>query len=229
MTPGKIACCVAPGRFVRCSTNVTATFHYSHWRQNRSIDGYRRYSPFQPIAIGGIITSRFQFLLNHAIKVIYPTGDQEEQASEPMDDLDRQIIHILEDNGRASNARIAREVGVSEGTVRRRLNRLVSESIIKVVALPDPKSMGYESEALIGIQVDPDKIDECADSLAALSATRWVAVTTGSFDMFAWVVMPDPEHLGRFLRESVGRIPGVRKTETFVNLTVRKREFGLPI
>ena len=146
-----------------------------------------------------------------------------------MDNLDRQIIHILEDNGRASNARIARDVGVSEGTVRRRLNRLVSESIIKVVALPDPKSMGYESEALIGIQVDPDKIDECADSLAELSATRWVAVTTGSFDMFVWVVMPDPEHLGRFLRESVGRIPGVRKTETFVNLTVRKREFGLPV
>ena len=146
-----------------------------------------------------------------------------------MDDLDRQIIHILEDNGRASNARMAREVGVSEGTVRRRLNRLVSESIIKVVALPDPKSMGFESEALIGIQVDPDKIDECADSLAELSGTRWVAVTTGSFDMFAWVVMPDPEHLGRFLREKVGRIPGVRKTETFVNLTVRKREFGLHI
>ncbi|MCH8222067.1 MAG: Lrp/AsnC family transcriptional regulator [Chloroflexi bacterium] len=146
-----------------------------------------------------------------------------------MDKLDRQIIHILEENGRASNARIARSVGVSEGTVRRRLNRLVGDEIIRVVALPDPRALGYESEALIGVQVDPDKIDECADSLADLTATRWVAVTTGSFDMFVWVVMRDPEALGKFLREDVGRIPGVRKTETFVNLAIRKRDYGLPV
>jgi DNA-binding Lrp family transcriptional regulator len=47
--------------------------------------------------------------------------------------------------------------------------------------------------------------------------------------MFAWVVMPDPEQLGRFLREDVGIIPGVRRTETFVNLAIRKRDYGLPV
>ena len=47
-----------------------------------------------------------------------------------MDELDRKIISLLERNGRASNARIARDVGVSEGTVRRRLKRLISEKII---------------------------------------------------------------------------------------------------
>lgn len=146
-----------------------------------------------------------------------------------MDELDRKIINILEENGRASNARIARAVGVSEGTVRRRLNRLITDSVIRVVALPDPKALGFESEALIGVQVDPDKIDDVADSLSSLGATRWVAVTTGSFDMFAWVVLPDPEQLGQFLREKVGRIPGVRRTETFVNLVVRKREYGVPV
>ena len=146
-----------------------------------------------------------------------------------MDELDRKIIKILEEHGRASNAKIARTVGVSEGTVRRRLNRLISDTIIRVVALPDPKALGYESEALIGVQVDPDKIDVVADSLAALNSTRWVAVTTGSFDMFAWVVLPDPEQLGRFLREKVGRIAGVRRTETFVNLAIRKREYGVPV
>lgn len=146
-----------------------------------------------------------------------------------MDDLDRQIINILEEDGRASNARIARAVGVSEGTVRRRLNRLIADTVIQVVALPDPRALGFESEALIGAQVDPDKVDEVADSLASLSATRWVAVTTGSFDMFAWVVLPDPEKLGQFLREKVGRIPGVRRTETFVNLSVRKRQYGVPV
>ena len=57
-----------------------------------------------------------------------------------MDTLDRKIIALLESNGRASNARIARDVGVSEGTVRRRLKRLIQDNIINVVALPDPES-----------------------------------------------------------------------------------------
>ena len=83
-----------------------------------------------------------------------------------MDELDRKIIQILQENGRASNARIARDVGVSEGTVRRRLQSLLQEGIIKVVALPDPEVLGYNTEALVGIQVDPDKIDEVARQLA---------------------------------------------------------------
>ena len=75
-----------------------------------------------------------------------------------MDELDRKIIIILEKDGRAANATIAREVGVSEGTVRRRLKRLIGDEIIKVVAFPDPKALGFESEALIGVQVDPELI-----------------------------------------------------------------------
>lgn len=146
-----------------------------------------------------------------------------------MDDLDRQIIKILEENGRASNATIARQVGVSEGTVRRRLKRLIGEKIIRVMAFPDPKAMGFESEALIGVQVDPDKIDEVADALASLTYTRWVAVATGTFDVFAWATLPNAERLGRFLRENVGVIPGVRRTETFVTLAIRKRDYGLPV
>ncbi len=147
----------------------------------------------------------------------------------PMDELDRKIIGLLERNGRASNAKIARDVGVSEGTVRRRLKRLVSDHIINVIALPDPRKLGYESEALIGIQVDPDKIDQVANKVAELDSTRWVAVTTGTYDVFAWATLPNAEALGAFLREKVGTIQGVRRTETFVNLAVKKREYGIPV
>ena len=146
-----------------------------------------------------------------------------------MDDLDRRIIGILEQDGRASNARIARSVGVSEGTVRRRLKRLISDQIVSVTALPDPRRLGYESEALIGVQVDPDNIDEVAESLAKLEHTRWVAVTTGTNDVFAWATVLNAEALGLFLRERVGTIPGVRRTETFVNLAVVKRQYGIPV
>ncbi len=146
-----------------------------------------------------------------------------------MDELDRKIIALLERNGRASNAKIARDVGVSEGTVRRRLKRLVTDRIINVIALPDPRKLGYESEALIGIQVDPDKIDQVANKVAELDHTRWVAVTTGTYDVFAWATLPNAEELGKFLREKVGTIVGVRRTETFVTLAVKKREYGIPV
>ncbi len=146
-----------------------------------------------------------------------------------MDELDRRIITLLETNGRASNARIARDVGVSEGTVRRRLKRLINDRIINVIAMPDPRKLGYESEALIGVQVDPDKIDAVAGEMGSLEHIRWVAVTTGTYDVFAWATLPNAEALGKFLREQVGNIPGVRRTETFVNLAVMKREYGIPV
>ncbi len=143
-----------------------------------------------------------------------------------MDGLDTRIVDILQKDGRASNAGIAREVGVSEGTVRRRLKRLVQEEYIQVVALPDPVKMGYESQALVGVQVDPDKIDQVADDLSELSQVNWVAVTTGSYDIFAWATLQSAEALGIFLRTKVGIIPGVRRTETFVSLANKKRGYG---
>ena len=146
-----------------------------------------------------------------------------------MDELDTQIIKILQKDGRSSNAGIAREVGVSEGTVRRRLKRLIQEEYIQVLALPDPAKMGNNSEALVGVQVDPDKVDQVAEDLASLDEINWVAVTTGSFDIFAWTTLPSAEALGIFLRTKVGVIPGVRRTETFVNLASKRRSYGIVI
>ena len=89
-----------------------------------------------------------------------------------MDELDNEIVRILQRDGRASNAGIARDVGVSEGTVRRRLKRPVQREFIQVVALPDPTKMGFESQALIGIQVDPDKMDQVADGTQAVQEAK---------------------------------------------------------
>jgi Lrp/AsnC family transcriptional regulator for asnA, asnC and gidA len=148
---------------------------------------------------------------------------------EAMDEFDARIIALLQEDGRASNAKIARAVGVSEGTVRRRLKRLIQEEYIRVVALLDPVRMGYAAEALIGVQVDPDKVDQVSEDLAELSEVNLVAITTGSFDIFAWATLASSEALGIFLRTKVGTIPGVRRTETFVNLSVRKRGYGIAI
>jgi len=146
-----------------------------------------------------------------------------------MDELDSKIIAMLQEDGRASNAGIARKVGVSEGTVRRRLKRLIQEEYIRVLALLDPGKMGFASEALIGVQVDPDKVDRVSADLSQLEEINWVTVTTGSYDIFAWATLDSSEALGIFLRTKVGIIPGVRRTESFVNLMVKKRWYSVTV
>ncbi len=146
-----------------------------------------------------------------------------------MDDLDIKIISMLQDDARASNAGIARHVSVSEGTVRRRLKRIIQEDFIRVTAALDPAKMGYASEALIGVQADPDKTDQVAEDLARLDEVDWVTITTGAYDIFAWAALQSAEALGIFLRTKVGTIPGVRRTETFVNLSVKKRGYGISV
>ena len=144
-----------------------------------------------------------------------------------MDELDHKIIALLQRDGRASNAKIAREVGVSEGTVRRRLRRLTKDDVVHIVAVPNLEKLGYATTALVGLQTGPGMSDTVAESLASLPESHYVAVTTGSYDVFVWAGLESAESLGNFLRTKVGVIEGVQRTETFVNLSLKKRTAGL--
>ncbi len=146
-----------------------------------------------------------------------------------MDELDREIIAILQSNGRASNARIARRIGVSEGTVRRRLKKLIADGVIDIVAVVDAERLGYDTEALVGVQVDPDKVMEVAANLGELPESNWVAITTGTYDVFMWVTLQSADQLGAFLRDKLGIVSGVRRTETFVRLSLPKKAANVEI
>ncbi len=144
-----------------------------------------------------------------------------------MDELDSRIINLLQADGRASNAKIARDVGVSEGTVRRRLRRLMQDEVVKVIAVPNLEEMGYAIAALIGVQTSPGRVDDVADSISLLDEAHYVAITTGAWDIFAWVGVESTEQLGNFIRGKIGVISGITRTETFVNLAIKKRTYGL--
>ena len=140
-----------------------------------------------------------------------------------MDKLNKNIIEILKSDGRVPNAEIARNLGVSEGTIRRRIKIMIEEKVLNVYAAPDPKKTGYNEEALIGIQVDPNKLDQVGESIAEHEYATWVSRTTGGFDIFTWVTVPDSKELTNFLTYFLGNLEGVNKTETFISLDVLKR------
>ena len=139
-----------------------------------------------------------------------------------VDNLDSQIVQLLKKDGRASNAHIARALGVSEGTVRRRLKMLIDSDVVHVNVSLDPAKMGLTTEAIIGLEVDPDKMDPVCASLADFDEIGYVTLTTGAVDVFAWGRFSSTESLGLFLRSKVGKIPGVRRTETYMCISVRK-------
>tara|TARA_B100001245_G_C22602410_1_gene298268 strand:- start:161 stop:601 length:441 start_codon:yes stop_codon:yes gene_type:complete len=137
-----------------------------------------------------------------------------------VDDLDNQIIEILSLDGRMSNASIARNLGVSEGTIRRRLNILKDEGIINVKVVLNPNYLASETEAIIGIQVDLSLIREVVLKLNGINEIRWVNITSGSFDIFVSVSTKSLSDLFVLLQNKIGKIDGVKKIETFTTLDV---------
>tara|TARA_B100001750_G_C15519514_1_gene610242 strand:- start:4596 stop:5033 length:438 start_codon:yes stop_codon:yes gene_type:complete len=139
-----------------------------------------------------------------------------------LDEIARKIIQHLQRDGRAKNSDIARRLGVSEGTVRRRIKSLLADDVLRVSAIPNLEKLGYGTLAIIGIQVDPERVNEVADQVSTFSEARTVSVTTGAFDIFVWVAVKSTESLGNFIREKMGSVSGIRRTETFVSLDIKK-------
>jgi len=121
---------------------------------------------------------------------------------------------------------MARDLEKSEGTVRRRLAKLLHDRVIRVVAAAEPEQLGFHTSAFIGLQVDPSRVESVATELAELPETEHLAITTGAYDIFIWVNLRSSEALASFLHHKVGTIEGVRQTETFVSLETRKRVPG---
>jgi Lrp/AsnC family transcriptional regulator for asnA, asnC and gidA len=143
-----------------------------------------------------------------------------------LDELDTKLIDLLQHDGRASNIELARMMGVSEGTIRRRFRNLVKDEVIRVVAIPDVSKMGRQTSALIGLQVDPAYVEFVATELAKFDEVQYSAVTTGAYDVFCRVALGSPAELSEFLRNCIGDIEGVRRSETFVNLSIKKNGGG---
>ncbi|HHI01394.1 MAG TPA: Lrp/AsnC family transcriptional regulator, partial [Thermococcus litoralis] len=75
-----------------------------------------------------------------------------------MDEIDKNILKLLQEDGRMSYSEIARRIGVPESTVRLRVKRLIEEGIIrKFAALINPFKAGYTIVAFIAVDIEPNK------------------------------------------------------------------------
>ncbi|SEO02036.1 Lrp/AsnC family transcriptional regulator [Actinacidiphila rubida] len=139
-----------------------------------------------------------------------------------MDAVSKAIVEQLQEDGRRPYAAIGKAVGLSEAAVRQRVQKLLDQGAIQIVAVTDPLTVGFRRQAMVGITVEGD-VDPVADALAALGEVESVVITAGSFDLLAEVVCEDDDHLLETIGKRVRALPGVRSTETFVYLKLRKQ------
>jgi Lrp/AsnC family transcriptional regulator for asnA, asnC and gidA len=96
---------------------------------------------------------------------------------------------------------------------------------MQIVAVTDPMQVGFARQAMIGIRVEGD-INAVADRLVDTPEVDYVVVTAGSFDLLVEVVCEHDDHLLELLTQRIRAIDGVRSTETFVYLKLRKQLYN---
>ena len=143
-----------------------------------------------------------------------------------IDNIDLKIVDLLMEDGRMPSAEIARRIGdISERTVRYRINRLVKGRVIQVSAITDPRALGFFVTADVWLEVESDSILDVARRMTEFESVSYVACSIGETDVSIQVVGRNTDEIYRFITEVVGKIPGVRKTKTYIVPLVLKDIF----
>ena len=141
-----------------------------------------------------------------------------------LDDTAKRIIELLQEDGRASYAAIAKAVGLSEAAARARVQKLLDSEIMQVVAVTDPMQVGFTRQAMIGVRTEGDPL-QVGDRVADLTEVDYVVTTAGSFDLLVEVVCEDDPHLLDVIRR-IRELEGVVSSETFVYLKLNKQHYN---
>ncbi len=142
-----------------------------------------------------------------------------------LDDLDKKILAYLQREGRTTFVTLASYLGVSEGTIRKRVKRLEENDVMKTMGVTDPLKMGLDTVAFVWFKIDRHYMDSVIEALQSLSSVRYLVVTTGGHDLVAMVVLPSRTKLVSLLNEELANIEGIVSTETSIVLQIHKQIF----
>jgi len=142
-----------------------------------------------------------------------------------LDDLDRTILRLLREDGRRSNADIARAASVSQPTVRQRLDRIVAGGAAYVTVRVNPAAIGLPVDALINIKVSGRNVREVGEQIAAMENIAYVGYLIGSWDIQVEAFLRDNDHLFRLVTEEIGTIEGVASIESWMVVRTEKFNF----
>ncbi|MDI6100863.1 Lrp/AsnC family transcriptional regulator [Actinoplanes sp. NEAU-A12] len=142
-----------------------------------------------------------------------------------LDDTNKLIIEHLQRDGRMSYATLAKTIGLSEAAVRQRVQRLLDNGLMQIVAVTDPLTLGFARQAMVGLRVNGD-LRTIADKIAEVPEVDYVVICAGRYDLLVELVCTDDEHLLDILNEKVRTIEGVSAADTFMYLRLAKQTYA---
>lgn len=152
-------------------------------------------------------------------------GPNSNSKKKKLDKIDCKMIELLQIDGRISNTDIAKEIGISEGTVRTRLNRLINDDFIQIVAVSNPMKLGFEVVGTIRIHVDILKMDNIITKLKELNELWFIVYTTGGTGIDSEFIVESMEKLNTLIFEKINKIDGVIRTEVSLFMKYIKRRY----
>lgn len=138
-----------------------------------------------------------------------------------LDTTDRTIVDFLREDGRMPYREIARRLAVSESMVRKRVNRLLDEGWMRILAISDPLQLGVPILATTYLKVSPRAVEEVTDSIARCRAVRYVAIGIGANNVVVESLHADNGELHRFIQRELG-LEGIISSETIQVVKIKK-------
>ena len=139
-----------------------------------------------------------------------------------LDALDRRLISCLKLDGRMSYSELAGRLGVSEGTARNRLGKLVTSGALKIVPVVEPDRIGYRLNMWIGVRCRPGAARTVAEGLAGFHAVRYATACAGVYDVICEAVFLSQAEMLRFLESELQTVDGITSAETSLVLEIAK-------
>jgi len=143
-----------------------------------------------------------------------------------LDKIDRKLLNLLQEDAKASYAKLAKKLGISSSGIHKRVKKLVDTGMVrKFVAVVDPQLVGKKLKAFMGISTSPGTCGEVIAQLSQRPEVLEIHEVAGEHDLFVKLVTDDTLKLNEILHE-IDKIPGVSSTRTLIVLKTEK-ETGL--
>lgn len=142
-----------------------------------------------------------------------------------IDNLDLKILSELSKDASISVPRLSKKININSSVVYSRIKRLVKRGLIKKFTIViNDEALGFNVKALTGITMDSKLRDNVLAELFKIPEVREVAEVTGRFDVLVTMTARSLDEMHQIISEKVGRIEGVQKTETFIEMRKTSRE-----
>lgn len=139
-----------------------------------------------------------------------------------LSEIDARILRVLEEDGRASGAKLAEAVGVSSSTCQRRVKELEKKRVIRSYrAQIDPAALGRGCTVFAAVKLarpDAAKRRGFVKGAADLAAVTEIHHVAGPFDYLLRIELPDMASYGAFETEALGRVAGLGEITSLISL-----------